>query len=111
MLFNKNSRFNNKKASYTLKFGALFGILYLNVPLIFIILYAFTTEDKSYQFPPPGYTLKWFQIALQRQDIWDAVRLSLKIASLSTLLAIIFGSFAAAALSRHSFLEKKVLHC
>ena len=107
MLFNNKLKLNNKKASYTLKFGALFGILYLNVPLIFIILYAFTTEDKSYQFPPPGYTLKWFQIALGREDIWNAVKLSLKIASLSTLIAIIFGSFAAAALSRHSFFGKE----
>ncbi len=44
MLFNNKLKLNNKKASYTLKFGALFGILYLNVPLIFIILYAFTTQ-------------------------------------------------------------------
>ena len=27
---------------------------------LFIVLYAFTTEDRSYQFPPPGLTLKWF---------------------------------------------------
>ena len=107
MLFNNQSQFNHRKASYTLKFGALFGILYLNVPLLFIVLYAFTTEDKSYQFPPPGYTLKWFQIAFQREDIWSAIRLSLKIASLSTIIAIIFGSFAAAALSRHSFFGKE----
>ena len=107
MLFNNQSQFNHRKASYTLKFGALFGILYLNVPLLFIVLYAFTTEDKSYQFPPPGYTLKWFQIAFQREDIWSAIKLSLKIASLSTIIAIIFGSFAAAALSRHSFFGKE----
>ena len=29
MLFNNKLKLNNKKASYTLKFGALFGILYL----------------------------------------------------------------------------------
>ena len=107
MLFKSNKFYNSKKASFSLKFAAIFGILYLNVPLFFIILYAFTTEDKSYQFPPPDYTLKWFQIAFQRDDIWNAIKLSLKIASFSTLIAIVFGSLAAAALSRHSFFGKE----
>ena len=31
-----------------------------------ILLYAFTSEDRSYQFPPPGYTLKWFAVAWGR---------------------------------------------
>ena len=53
MLFKKN---NLNKASFGLKLGAILGILFLHVPLFLIILYAFTTEDKSYQFPPPGYT-------------------------------------------------------
>ena len=107
MLFKSNKFYNSKKASFSLKFGAIFGILYLNVPLFFIILYAFTTEDKSYQFPPPDYTLKCFQIAFQRDDIWNAIKLSLKIASFSTLIAIVFGSLAAAALSRNSFFGKE----
>ena len=58
------SKFNLNKASFGLKFGAIVGILFLHIPLFLIILYAFTTEDKSYQFPPPGYTLKWFSIVL-----------------------------------------------
>ena len=64
MLFKK--RYDLKKASFGLKFGAILGILFLHIPLFLIILYAFTTEDKSYQFPPPGYTLKWFSIVLSR---------------------------------------------
>ena len=34
------------------------GLLFLHVPMFFILLYAFTTDDKSYQFPPPGLTLQ-----------------------------------------------------
>ena len=56
-------RYNINKASWNLKIGAIVGLLFLHIPLLLIILYAFTTEDKSYQFPPPGYTLKWFSIA------------------------------------------------
>ena len=109
MLFNKQPYVGQKKASLSLRFGAAFGILYLNVPLFFIILYAFTTEDKSYQFPPPGYTLKWFKIVLGREDIWNAVQLSLKIACLSTLIAIVFGTLAAAALYKRSFFGRETI--
>ena len=75
MFFNISTFFFNK---IDLKIGAIFGILFLHVPLFFIILYAFTTEDKSYQFPPPGYTLKWFSIVLGREDIWNAVQAGCK---------------------------------
>ena len=51
------------------------GLLFLHLPLLLILVYAFTTEDKSYQFPPPGYTLHWFAVAWGRQDIWDALSL------------------------------------
>lgn len=37
-----------------LMLAAAGGLLYLHVPMLFILLYAFTTDDKSYQFPPPG---------------------------------------------------------
>ncbi len=56
------------------------GLLYLHVPMFFILLYAFTTEDKSYQFPPPGLTLHWFAVAWERQDIWNAIWLSVRVA-------------------------------
>ncbi|MCK5913169.1 MAG: ABC transporter permease, partial [Desulfuromusa sp.] len=83
------------------------GLLFLHGPLALIFLYAFTTEDKSYQFPPPGLTLKWFSVAWQRQDIWDAIGLSLRVASVSTLIAMVLGTLASAALSRTSFFGKE----
>ncbi len=41
MLFRKKKNLN--EASLGLKIGAIFGLLFLHVPLFFIILYAFTT--------------------------------------------------------------------
>ena len=37
-----------------LKIAAGVGLAFLHLPILLIFLYAFTTEDKSYQFPPPG---------------------------------------------------------
>jgi putative spermidine/putrescine transport system permease protein len=51
------------EAGWGLKLGAAAGLLFLHLPLLLIFLYAFTTEEKSFQFPPPGLTLKWFSAA------------------------------------------------
>ena len=37
-----------------LRISAIAGLLFLHLPLALIFLYAFTTEEKSFQFPPPG---------------------------------------------------------
>ena len=68
------------RAPLGLKVAAAAGLLYLHVPMFFILLYAFTTEDKSYQFPPPGLTLHWFAVAWERHDIWSAIWLSVRVA-------------------------------
>jgi putative spermidine/putrescine transport system permease protein len=97
------------KAPLGLKIAAGAGLLFLHIPLAFIVLYAFTTEERSYQFPPPGYTTRWFAVAWERQDIWDAIGLSLKVATLSTLFALILGTLAAAALARTKFFGREAI--
>lgn len=91
-------------ANWRLKLSAIGGLLFLLLPLALIILYAFTTEEKSYQFPPPGYTTQWFAKAwFERPDIWPPLYLSLQVAAISTVLAMILGTCAAAGLSRAKF--------
>jgi putative spermidine/putrescine transport system permease protein len=97
-------------AGIGLKLGAVAGLLFLHLPLLLIILYAFTTEEKSFQFPPPGLTTKWFSAAwFDRPDIWPPLFLSIKVAMIATFLALIFGTLAAAALSRAKFYGKDSL--
>jgi len=60
-------------------------------------------EDKSYQFPPPGLTAKWFAVAWSRKDIWDAISLSVRVAAISTSIAILLGTLAAAAIYKRKF--------
>ena len=90
-------------APLPLKLAAIGGLLFLHVPLLLIFLYAFTTEEKSYQFPPPDYTLKWFSVVWERQDIWNAIGLSVKVAAIATAIALVLGTCAAAAVSRARF--------
>jgi putative spermidine/putrescine transport system permease protein len=66
--------------------------LFLHLPILLIFLYAFTTEERTYQFPPPGLTTQWFAVAWNRADIWPPLYLSLKVAAISTALALILGT-------------------
>jgi len=97
---------SEERASWFLKFGALGALLFLHIPLILIFLYAFTTEESAYTFPPPGLTLKWFPLALANPAMQDALLLSIKVASLATFSALILGTLAAAAVYRFDFFGK-----
>ncbi|WP_226625043.1 ABC transporter permease [Alloyangia pacifica] len=94
-------------ASLKLKIAAAAGLLFLHLPIALIFVYAFTTEEKSFQWPPPGYTLKWFAATWDRPDVWEAMALSLKVAAISTLLAMLLGTLCAAAVSRTKFFGRE----
>ena len=97
------------RASLSLKLGAAAGVLFLHVPLFFIVLYAFSTDDKSFVFPLPGLTLKWFAVAWGREDIRAALALSLQVAVLSTLVAMLLGTLAATAVWRSKFFGREAI--
>jgi putative spermidine/putrescine transport system permease protein len=97
------------RAPLLLKLAAGAGLVFLHLPLAFIILYAFTSEERSYEFPPPGYTTRWFAVTWGRQDVWDALGLSLRVAALSTAMALVLGTLAAAALARTRFFGREAI--
>lgn len=75
-----------------LKIAAAAGLAFMHLPILLIFLYAFTTEEKSYQFPPPGLTTQWFAVAWNRPDVWAALTLSVKVASIATAVALVLGT-------------------
>lgn len=100
---------HSDRASLWLKIAAAAGLLFLHLPILLIFVYAFTTEDKSFAWPPPGLTLKWFAVTWNRPDVWAALGLSVKVASISTVLALILGSLCAAAVSRTRFFGRETV--
>lgn len=85
------------------------ALLFLHVPLGIILLYAFTTDDRTYKFPLPGLTLQWFPLAWARTDLWDALWLSVKVASIATGLALVLGSLTALAIYRSKFFGREAV--
>jgi len=96
-------------AGWALKSAALLAILFLHVPLAFIVLYAFSTDAKTFVFPPPGLTTQWFGIAFEREDIRQALALSLRVGAVSTAVAIVLGTLAAAAVWRSRFFGREAV--
>jgi len=92
-----------RSSGWALKSTAAAVVAFLHVPLALIVLYAFSVEDKSYVFPPPALTTRWFAVAWGREDVWQAIRLSLEVAAVSTVVALLLGTLAAAALARARF--------
>lgn len=89
-----------------LRIAAYAGLVFLHLPLLFIALFAFNKADGNYSFPMEGLTLHWFSRALERTDIHDAVYLSLAVAAMATVIAMVLGTLTAAALNRDRFFGK-----
>ncbi len=98
-----------QSSGLSLKIAAGAGLAFLHLPILLIFVYAFTTEEKSFQWPPPGFTTKWFAVAWNRPDIWEALTLSVKVASIATVIALVLGTLAAAAVARTKFFGREVI--
>jgi putative spermidine/putrescine transport system permease protein len=103
-------RFKNKNTSQAtapiwLKILAYGGLIFLHFPIVIIVVNAFLAGDGE----STHFTLSWFHEAFAREDVVSAILLSLKVATLATLLAIIMGTMAAAALYRRDFFGKEAI--
>ena len=99
----------NEGAGPGLRLAAWAGLFFMHFPILVIFLYAFNTEQSAFSFPLQGFTLDWFGQALARDDVRDAIWLSLKIATMSTIIAMSLGTLAAAALYRREFFGKEAI--
>ena len=102
-------RSNGRRAPLAVKLAAVGALLFLHLPLAVVVLYAFTTDDSTFRFPLPGLTTAWFAVAWGRSDVWAALLLSVKVALVATLIAVVLGSLAAAAVSRSRFFGRDAL--
>jgi putative spermidine/putrescine transport system permease protein len=84
-------------------------LLFLHFPIFIIVLYAFTTQSSSFRFPPPGFTLDWLQAAKDNPAIWEALKLSVEVAAIATLIALVLGSLLAAAVHRTRFFGREAV--
>lgn len=97
------------KASWGLTLAAMGALLFLHVPMWIIFLYTLTPDEQTFTFPLPGLTTKWYGVALGRADLWRSLTLSLQVASIATVAALILGTLAAAAVYRSRFFGREAI--
>jgi len=96
-------------APWPLRIAAWGGLVFLHVPIVLIVIYAFNTEESAFSFPPRGFTLRWFAAAAARDDVVAAIKLSMKVALAATAGAFVLGTLAALALARRTFVGKDLI--
>ena len=93
---------------WALRIGTAITLGFIYVPLIVIAIYAFNAS-RSQTWPIDGLTLSWFEKAFHNSGVRDALWTSLKAGLGATAIAIVLGTLAAMAVSRHRFFGRDVI--
>ena len=75
-----------------------FGMAFLYIPMALLIIYSF---NHSKIVPVwGGWSLRWYKVLFESEEVWDALTLSLKIAIMNATFATLLGALAGLALVR-----------
>lgn len=78
------------------------------IPLALVLLNSFNTS-RSFAWPPQDLTLRWWRAAAQSRGALDALVVSLQVAAVATVIALVLGTTAAMALQRHRFFGRNTV--
>jgi putative spermidine/putrescine transport system permease protein len=86
----------------------IFGFTFIYLPLVLVVINSFN-KNKSFAWPPTGFTTEWWSKAAVNEGIRDAVMRSAITALIATLIALLLGSLAAAAIARYDFFGRDTI--
>ena len=99
---------NNGKLSTFLITAVCFVIAFLYVPIFMLIAYSFNYSKLVPVWG--GFSVRWYEkLLFDSPEIWDAVVLSLKIATVNACFATILGTLAGLALVRFGRFKGRTL--
>jgi len=96
-----------KKRSTFLFSVLCFGMAFLYVPMIFLMIYSFNYSKIVAVWG--GWSLRWYAELFRSQEVWDALLLSLKIALMNATFATLLGTLAGLALVRFGRFKGRTL--
>ena len=82
---------------------AAVAVAYMLIPIAVIAVFSFNDPTGSFNITWQGFTLDYWADPFALDDLTDAMRTSLELAALSTLIATAIGTMLALALVRHRF--------
>ena len=92
-----------KIARWALNAYAALGLVYLFVPIAWIVAYSFNEPRGNYNIVWRNFTLDNWRDPFSDEGLTNAFVESLKIAAISTSVAVVLGTLIALALARYSF--------
>lgn len=81
--------------------------LFLYVPII--VLIAFSFNDSKLNAVWTGFTFKWYKSLAHNAGILEAMKNSLIIAVISTIISVMLGTLAAVGMYKHNFKGKSIV--
>jgi len=75
------------------------------VPLVVVVFNSFNT-NQTMTWPPDGFTTEWWQRAWHSVGARDAIRTSIEVAALATVISLLLGTMLGLALQRYHFFGK-----
>jgi putative spermidine/putrescine transport system permease protein len=87
---------------------ALVVLAFIYVPLGVVAINSFNS-DRTFGWPPPGLTTKWWSAAFQAPGPRDALRTSVEAGLGATAIALLLGSLLALALTRYRFFGRNAI--
>ena len=89
--------------SWALGIWSALALLYLFIPIFVIVLFSFNDNQGRFNFTWQGFTLDHWAHPFANPDLATAMKNSLSIALISTIIATALGTFMAMALVRYGF--------
>ena len=87
---------------------ALAVLAFIYVPLGVVAINSFNS-DRTFGWPPPGLTTRWWSVALKAPGPRDALRTSVEAGLGATAIALMLGSLLALALARYRFFGRNAI--
>ena len=84
-------------------------LAFVYVPLAVVGINSFN-QDKTFGWPPSGFTTQWWTTAFQAEGPRDALLTSVKAGLGATAIALVLGSLLALALARYDFFGKTAVN-
>ena len=84
-------------------------LLFIYTPLMLVVVNSFNA-DRTFGWPPKGFTLEWWGKAFDSPGVREAVLSSLWVAVVATVISLLLGTLLALSLQRYKFFGRDVIN-
>lgn len=92
---------SEKKPALWIRIVAILVYIYIYLPIVILVVFSFNSQKLNVTWEQ--FSLHWYKVLINDQDVLLATRNTLIIAGVSTLVSTVIGTLAAIALQRYRF--------